>query len=37
MATVRIPSNAITDWASFHQVCQQVFGFPDFYGMNKNA
>jgi hypothetical protein len=37
MATVRLPSKAITDWATFHQVCQQVFGFPDYYGMNMNA
>src|SRR5437868_6360315 len=37
MAMARIPSNRITDWATFHRVCQQVFGFPDFYGMNMNA
>src|SRR5215208_5514306 len=37
MATVRLPSKVITDWATFHQACQQVFGFPNFYGMNMNA
>jgi len=37
MATVRIESATITDWDTFHTVSQQVFGFPDFYGMNMNA
>lgn len=37
MATVRLPTGRITDWQSFHEVCREVFGFPDFYGMNMNA
>src|SRR3954447_24953290 len=37
MAIVRLASATISDWDSFHLVCQQVFGFPDFYGMNMNA
>ena len=37
MATVRLPTKRITDWRSFHEVCQEVFGFPDFYGMNMDA
>lgn len=37
MATVRLPTERITDWESFHEVCREVFGFPDFYGMNMDA
>jgi barstar (barnase inhibitor) len=37
MMTVRLSTAAITDWPSFHQVCQEVFGFPTFYGSNMNA
>ncbi|MCM3902848.1 MAG: barstar family protein [Pyrinomonadaceae bacterium] len=37
MATVRLPTERITDWRSFHEVCREVFGFPDFYGMNMDA
>ena len=37
MATARLNTPAISDWRSFHQECRQVFGFPDFYGMNMNA
>jgi RNAse (barnase) inhibitor barstar len=37
MATVRLNTNLIMDWASFHQVCKEAFGFPDFYGANMNA
>ena len=37
MATLRLPTERINDWQSFHEVCQEVFGFPDFYGMNMNA
>ena len=36
-AIVRLPSEAITNWDSFHAVCQQVFGFPVFYGRNMNT
>ncbi len=37
MAVVRLNTEQITDWASFHQVCKEAFGFPDFYGANMNA
>ena len=37
MTIVRLPTAAITDWDSFHQVCQETFGFPTFYGRNMNA
>ena len=37
MAVVRLYTNQITDWASFHLVCKEAFGFPDFYGANVNA
>jgi hypothetical protein len=37
MAMVRLDTSSITDWDSFHRTCRDVFGFPDFYGMNMNA
>ena len=37
MATVRLNTEAITDWQTFHGACREAFGFPDFYGMNMNA
>jgi hypothetical protein len=37
MATVRLNTESISDWQSFHEVCREAFGFPDFYGMNMNA
>jgi len=37
MATVRLDTSGISDWDSFHTTCREVFGFPDFYGMNMNA
>ena len=37
MAVVRLPADRIADWASFHSVCKEAFGFPDFYGENMNA
>lgn len=37
MAIVRLNTEQINDWASFHQVCKEAFGFPDFYGENMNA
>ncbi|MDP9309497.1 MAG: barstar family protein [Chloroflexota bacterium] len=37
MATIHLPTEQITDFQSFHTICKQVFGFPDFYGMNGNA
>ena len=37
MTQVRLPTKLITDWQSFHEVCRETFGFPDFYGENMNA
>ena len=37
MATARLETAVITDWQSFHAACREVFGFPDFYGMNMDA
>jgi hypothetical protein len=37
MPTVTLPTERITDWDSFHSVCQAAFGFPEFYGRNMNA
>jgi len=37
MATIRLKTNEITDWTTFHSVCKQAMGFPDFYGNNMNA
>jgi len=34
---VKIESARITDWASFHDVFAEAFGFPAFYGRNMNA
>ncbi len=34
---VRIDTNRIVDWNSFHDVFAEAFGFPDFYGRNMNA
>lgn len=32
-----IDCSRIRDWESFHDECQRVFGFPDFYGRNMDA
>ncbi len=37
MARVRLNSDKIADWQSFHQSCKEAMGFQDFYGMNMNA
>ncbi len=37
MPFVRIDGAKITDWASFHLVCKEAFGFPSFYGENMDA
>jgi RNAse (barnase) inhibitor barstar len=34
---VTIPAGRITDWHSFHDVFQEVLGFPEYYGRNMNA
>jgi RNAse (barnase) inhibitor barstar len=35
--TIRIATNRITDWASFHNVFAEALGFPDFYGRSLDA
>lgn len=37
MASTQINGAKIVDWNSFHDECQQAFGFPDFYGRNMDA
>ena len=37
MATLRLGTSSISDWDTFHRACRELFGFPDFYGMNMNA
>ncbi len=37
MAFVQINTKQITDWASFHQICKEAFGFFDGYGRNMDA
>ena len=37
LATVRLPAREITDWGTFHAVCQRTLGFPHFYGRNMDA
>jgi RNAse (barnase) inhibitor barstar len=34
---VRIDTESITDWPSFHDVFAETFGFPDYYGRNMDA
>lgn len=34
---VKIPTDEIHDWDSFHSVFARVLGFPEFYGRNMNA
>ncbi|MDQ3798875.1 MAG: barstar family protein [Acidobacteriota bacterium] len=37
MTKFRLETKRITDWASFHLVCEEAFGFPAYYGRNMNA
>jgi hypothetical protein len=37
MARVRLNTDKITDWQSFHQACKETMGFSDFYGINMDA
>ncbi len=37
MASANLDGTKIRDWDSFHDECQQVFGFPEFYGRNMDA
>ncbi len=34
---VRINTELISNWDSFHQIFKMTFGFPEFYGNNMNA
>jgi len=34
---VKIPTEEIHDWESFHSVFSRLLGFPDFYGRTMNA
>jgi len=36
-SVVEIDTRRITDWASFHDVFAEVFGFPGFYGRDMDA
>jgi len=37
MTLIKLDTRRIVDWATFHSVFAEVFGFPDFYGRNMNA
>ena len=37
MNVVQIDTRRITDWNGFHDVFDEAFGFPEFYGRNLNA
>ena len=37
MAVVRLDTELITDWQSFHETSRKAFGSPSFYGMNMDA
>jgi len=37
VALVQLDGRLIYDWASFHRLCKEAFGFPSFYGENMDA
>jgi hypothetical protein len=37
MVLVRLDTRLIKDWKTFHNVFQEAFGFPSFYGQNMDA
>lgn len=37
MPVIRVDTQLIRDWASFHAYFKQLLGFPDFYGANMDA
>jgi RNAse (barnase) inhibitor barstar len=37
MTVVKLDTRRITNWETFHNVFQEVFGFPGFYVRNMNA
>jgi hypothetical protein len=34
---ITLPAHRIENWETFHAVCKESFGFPDFYGRNMDA
>lgn len=34
---IDLPVKRIADWTTFHEVCEEVLGFPAFYGRNMDA
>jgi RNAse (barnase) inhibitor barstar len=37
MPVIRIPTDRISDWSSFHDVFVDALGFPSYYGRNMAA
>lgn len=37
MRRIRINTELIENWESFHELFSKIFGFPDFYGKNMDA
>lgn len=37
MKYIKIDTDQIKDWSSFHNIFKETFGFPDFYGGNMDA
>ena len=37
MKRIRLDTQRISDWNSFHEQFQELLGFPEFYGKNMNA
>ena len=37
MTIVRLDTRRITDWDTFHDLFQEAFGFPSFYGRNMDG
>ena len=37
MAIIKINTDKIQDWDTFHDVFKEALGFPDFYGRNMDA
>ncbi len=36
-AVIKLDTRSIINWETFHNVFEEVFGFPGFYGRNMNA
>ncbi len=37
MKQIKIDSNSIKDWETFHNIFSKTFNFPGYYGRNMNA